>query len=271
MRTLQRVLGTAAALALFVAPVQAGGDLGGDPGLSLKDAPAPAVGRCAGGKFAGAYIGGHLGYANVYDDTGNRDRFHYYNDVSTQEDGASYGIYGGYNMQCGNAVLGIEGDWSWVNADARETLSATWNDGTNTWDAYGTFATSIDSFGTLRGRAGIVADDMLLYLTAGLAFARIEQSYVGSYTNGSITEVNAFSFDDTRWGLAFGGGVELARFDRFLLRAEGLYVKFEEASNSYTYDGKEYNFDHEDHLIVARVGFAYKFGGRDMVEPEPFK
>src|SRR5215208_3471443 len=70
-------------------------------------------------------------------------------------------------------------------------------------------ASSLDWFGTARGRIGWAFDRVLVYGTGGFAFGG------GDNDNGcpegfrSTRDCN-FGGDDTRWGYAIGGGVEWA-------------------------------------------------------------
>ena len=65
----------------------------------------------------------------------------------------------------------VEADWSWANNRA----SATYFDGdAGTQDAI-TIESRMRWFGTVRARTGVVVDNVLLYVTGGLAYRSLQQ------------------------------------------------------------------------------------------------
>jgi outer membrane immunogenic protein len=108
------------------------------------------------------------------------------------------GVQAGYNHDLGGVVLGIEGDLS---------LSAI-NEGPDT-DHFGE-NDGIHGIATLRGRLGVTFESVLLYGTAGLAAARIDE-------DGS---------SDTLTGWVAGAGAEIMVTDTVSLKAEYLYHNF---------------------------------------------
>ena len=77
----------------------------------------------------------------------------------------------GWNWQRNCTVFGFEADWSWSGMKAGETFF----DG----DAGTQDSLSIESklrwFGTARTRAGIVVDNLLVYVTGGFAYANFKR------------------------------------------------------------------------------------------------
>ena len=105
-------------------------------------------------------------------------------------------------MRC--TLFGFEADWSWANNRA----GATYFDGDGgTQDAI-TLESRMRWFGTLRTRGGVVIDNVLLYVTGGLAFARFNNS-LAVFEDGPAT-TTAFAADRTRWGWTAGVGTEWA-------------------------------------------------------------
>lgn len=170
------------------------------------------------------------------------------------------GLQGGYNQQFGRWVLGLEADLDLANLHD----SATGSTGVSILanqpgcaatapptpcsfllHQYGIAAEQkLDTFGTLRGRGGIVLGDrLLLFATGGLAFG--EAKLAASVTNNSLsqittlsgvviagpTPVNGSCRDVCAAGLAsqwllgwtVGGGFEYAIGDRWSLKGEYLY------------------------------------------------
>jgi outer membrane immunogenic protein len=108
----------------------------------------------AGYDWSGAYVGGHIGYVS-----GNVD----WELVPQPAPADSYGIEGwllgaqaGYNWQMDTFVLGLEGDLSL-------------GDVTSDLDETGFIERSVNWEASLRARAGVSFDAILLYGTAGLA------------------------------------------------------------------------------------------------------
>src|SRR5262245_32786199 len=91
--------------------------------------------------WAGFYFGGHAGggFGNAEVDFAG---FH----IEDDSTGFVAGLQIGYNWQSDSLVYGIEGDLSF-------------GDGT---------------VGTIRGRIGQAIDNMLIYVTAGVAFANVD-------------------------------------------------------------------------------------------------
>ena len=89
----------------------------------------------------------------------------------------------GYNWQAGRVVYGVEAD-----------LSGSWIDGAN-----GCCGHSVNWLASVRGRPGLTGFDnrTLFYVTAGAAWADVDYSSVGSFSN-------------THFGWVVGGGVERA-------------------------------------------------------------
>jgi outer membrane immunogenic protein len=254
-----------AASAVSMGPARAADIFRGPPG-SLKDFPgdfpAPVVPRCA--IFHGFYIGGHVGGAfhdwtwqDRDDWTGEADR-DLPNFVSGTDNAVAGGVQGGFNWQRGCTVLGFEADWSWTDLGSSKLFT----DGDSPPETL-TVSSNIDGFGTLRTRAGIVVDSLLLYVTGGLAFADIERRAT-LFALPSDTET--FTFSDTRLGLAAGVGAEWAFSDHISLKSEALWLRFDEDSQtrlcnigSCTNDPKR--FDLQDDVFTARIGLNFRFGG----------
>jgi len=184
MRT---VLGAVLSLSLASAAVAA--DF---PASNYYTTPAPlsAYG------WAGPYLGATLGYE--WGSVSNNP---------TKPSGLSGGVEGGFNWQHGNFVYGAEADFQF--SGAQDTF-APWQF-TNPW------------FGTLRGRAGVAINNVLLYGTAGLAYGELTAD-----TAGNLSESH------TSFGWAAGGGAEVAFTPHWSGKAEWLYLDLANRSFSVT-------------------------------------
>src|SRR5262249_14380593 len=119
------------------------------------------------------------------------------------------GVQGGFNLQLGMMVVGLEGDLSYSNqrwASSAVTLAG----------LAATQTDRIESFYSLRGRVGVAAGDWLFYGTGGIArpFWRSDLAITGfAPTYGT----------DTEWAWVAGGGVEAALSKHYAVRLEYLY------------------------------------------------
>jgi outer membrane immunogenic protein len=152
------------------------------------------------------------------------------NDISTS--GFVAGFQAGFNYQLTPAwVAGIEADFTGSHATSSALSS---------WTAFGTSVPLAGAYAqeirtlewltTVRGRIGyLVTPATLLYFTGGAAFAGA--SYAGGsgapLTGGYATAV---SFFRTQPGYVVGGGVEYSTWDRWLLRGEYLFHRFNDVS-----------------------------------------
>jgi outer membrane immunogenic protein len=125
----------------------------------------------------------------------------------------------GANFQAGAFVFGIEGDGDWSNikgsSSSTNTVCATCQTA-NTWLA------------TLRGRAGVAWDRVLVYATGGGAAGTI---------NTSVPAAPGFaagSTGNTEFGWAAGGGLEFAITDNITAKIEYLYVDLQNGSFACT-------------------------------------
>jgi outer membrane immunogenic protein len=117
------------------------------------------------------------------------------------------GLTVGWNAQDGHLVYGIEGDVSFGEVDATAFPFGP-TGSTVTVDA--------DLFATIRGRAGVAADDIFLYGTAGLAI--LDGDVSGDFGSSSFTA----------FGGVVGAGAELSITHDVSFKAELLYAFFDE-------------------------------------------
>lgn len=125
----------------LAAPAFAGG-----PATPVAEAPVAApvtvVAPSLGGEWGGAYVGGHLGYADV-GSSGN----------VIEGNGAIGGLQAGYRWDLGTAVLGAEIDTSFSDVK------------------FDGGAGKLDNVSRLKLQAGYDAGRTLVYATAGAAYA----------------------------------------------------------------------------------------------------
>jgi outer membrane immunogenic protein len=206
---------------------------------------------CAPANFAGFYLGGDVGYAiantnaTFFDASGDTIQ-------SNDHRGATYGVLGGYNFQRCNLVVGIEADWSWVDGDASNHIGED------------VVKARLTDFGSVRGRAGVVASDALFYATAGWAWANGKFTFSDPVFGG-----RHFNIEEN--GIVFGGGVEFALRSSILLRAEYLHYVFDRDSfRQQIFMGPGNASLRQGDVDELRLALSFKFGG-DRVAPVPLK
>ena len=134
----------------------------------------------------------------------------------------------GYNWQHDSLVLGVEADINYVGFS--EDRSRDFNNIDfpliNTDEEInGSSDLSFDAnwFGTIRGRLGFAADNLLFYGTGGLAYGHMEAS--AEVEVGDINETVSYeaSTDTTNWGWTVGAGMEYG-IDNWSIGLEYLFV-----------------------------------------------
>jgi outer membrane immunogenic protein len=220
--------------------------------------------------WSGFYVGGHGGY-NQNDPTARFGASFPQTDLPTLPFGTPFhprgdGILGGaqvgFNYQIRNVVVGIEADWSWLNAKGSTALAG--NDPALGFPTNYTYSTSekLTSIGTLRARLGFTPSErLLIYGTGGLAYGKVEDSSsLNIAAGGGIT----YSGTRTDWrpGWTAGGGAEYALPSNWTAKIEYLYYDLgahtvigvrTPASPAFTQN----SFDTAGHIF--RLGLNYKF------------
>lgn len=189
--------------------------------------------------WTGVYVGGNIGY------TFGTSTASYVNpllsaiSLDSNPSGWSIGLGGGVNQQLQNGVvLGVEGDIDF--SDVTDTVPDLLGGGGNT------ITSKTDWSGSLRGRVGYAAGNILPYLTAGLAVANATVSA----TDGPISESAVLS------GWTAGAGLEFALDEHWSGKAEYLYTDL----GTHTWFGTQ-PWASTAHSISStiRVGLNYKF------------
>jgi outer membrane immunogenic protein len=200
--------------------------------------------------WTGLYVGGHVGYGWI-DLRGSADSENAVPGEDFESIGAGRfdlddddflaGFQAGLNYQIDRVVLGIEGDVSFT--DFEDELSNTEND-------HVSFDT--DFVATLRARAGLLVDDnFLLFATAGAAWTDTRFTYSANSAHGEL------DLDDV--GLAVGGGAEYALDDRWSIKADALYMIFDDKrdTSNLTASSEEGDFIELEDLLVVRLGINF--------------
>jgi outer membrane immunogenic protein len=174
--------------------------------------------------WSGPYAGVNLGYGWTSDDG------------ALSPSGFFGGGQVGYNWQgvlpslgLGNhLVLGVEADLQ--GADISDS-------------AFGV-TSRVNSFGTIRGRAGYAFDRTLVYFTGGFAFGDVENSFLGS---------------ETQTGYALGGGIEYKFNPSWSVKGEYQFVSLD-ASDALGAGPLGLTDSDRSEFHTLRVGLNYHFG-----------
>jgi outer membrane immunogenic protein len=168
--------------------------------------------------------------------------------------GGEAGVEYGCNYQLSpNWVFGTESDFSWTSK--RGSSFDTGPGGNPTFQS----TTREHWFSTTRVRLGYSWDRTLLYVTGGLATARVEADL-------SVPGLGLFGESKTLWGGVVGAGIEQAIGGGWSLKAEYLFMAFQ--NKAYTFGDNPVlgpaglnawrtGLNLSDHVI--RVGVNYKF------------
>ena len=201
-------------------------------------APAPLVYDWT-GFYVGVHAGGDIGGEYEADITtpGNvDDKF--------DSDGFLGGGQIGFNYQMNQFVIGAEADFSFTGIDGDGTI-----------DIPGLGDTAVDAetdwISTIRARLGYAFDNFLVYGTGGIAFANVE---VSEGLTGSDD-------DNTHIGYALGAGIEAGLTQNVSLRAEYLYLDFEEEDISLAGGAVTGDASADNHILRAAINYRFNFGG----------
>ena len=173
--------------------------------------------------------------------------------------GFAAGVQGGYNWQFRCTLFGIEADYNWTDIDHDFVRT-----GTGPLGATLTVSSSLQSFGTLRARSGVIVDNLLLYVTGGLAYANTERSVALAFPTAPQFNHGPFSDEKTRWGWTMGFGTEWSFATNWSLKSEVFYARFETEETAFICrlicePNRPVRFEHESEAWVTRIGINYRF------------
>jgi outer membrane immunogenic protein len=202
---------------------------------------------CSSYNWSGFYIGAQVGQADLRSHANTPDILD--QAYFQQDDGWLLGGQIGFNMQKCMAVYGIEADLAWTDVGrSHDTLFGAAH-----------IRNEANWVGTIRTRAGIAVDNLLLFVTGGIAFADFDKSF--GFTGGP----SLYNDSDVRWGWTVGFGTEYALTDRISWRSDVLYTSFE--NDTHTVDiGIPFAFRTHDEMWMLRSALNFKIGGDRRLE-----
>jgi outer membrane immunogenic protein len=188
--------------------------------------------------WTGCYIGGNAG--GVWG-TSNIDIPAYPANFDIRNSSFTGGAQVGCNYQMQQIVIGIEGNWNWMDITgdslttgaAAERFSVHWN-----WDA------------SLRGRLGwaVGGTPWLLYVTGGVAWANLESA--NFIPGAAVTTAQS----GTHTGWTIGGGAEYQFTPNWIFGVEYRHSEYE--SKRYVYLGPV-DVDLKTDAVTARLSYLF--------------
>ncbi|MBB3810503.1 outer membrane protein [Pseudochelatococcus contaminans] len=199
--------------------------------------------------WTGFYVGANAGYAWNSNDDDKYFGSTYYSGGNNDDGGFTGGAQAGYNLQFGQFVVGVEADINYADLKGKDNTLA-WEPSSG---SLGGSQSSVEWYGTVRGRLGFAIDQALIYATGGLAYGGggNDRSFV--YNDAIFKAKN-----DIRMGWVAGAGIEYAFTDNISARIEGLYVNLGKEEANYFAPVQLNRKDTE--FGVVRAGLNYKFG-----------
>jgi outer membrane immunogenic protein len=244
--------------------------------MAVKAAPPPPPPLPS---WTGFYIGGDIGGAwadssarTIFTDGFNGGTAFATNN-SFNRSGFIGGVYAGYNWQSANWVLGIEGDWSWTDRNGGTFCRSTDFVVAGCIDTgRGIITTSAqnDWISTVRGRLGYTWGPVMLYGTAGGAWAQNSITLTADCRVngcGALARPGEFAsatFSNTRTGWVAGLGLEWMVSPNWLIRGEWLHADLGSSSGLLNIPTgaattQTVAWSRDLTVDIARVGIAYKF------------
>lgn len=158
--------------------------------------------------------------------------------------GGLLGATVGVNAQFDSFVLGIEGDVAWSGA--------TGNSACGLAPAF-TCTGNINWLGTIKGRAGVAVDRVLIFATAGLAAGGVTANITPAFPGLTNT------FSGTMTGWTVGGGVEAAVTEAISVKAEYGYSTLGglQAPAGTLAGGEATNLSATNHVVKVGVNFHF--------------
>jgi outer membrane immunogenic protein len=268
-------------------------------------APAPYVAAVPVFTWTGFYFGVNAGYG--WSDNGEDDRIRLpggigvaggntagdivFRDNGNDAEGFLGGAQVGWNYQFtpgSGFVVGIEADIQGIDLDRDNGNTGFTFTGVGVNEgnfvAVRNGASSLDWFGTVRGRLGYAFDRFLVYGTGGFAYGGGDHNngcpnFIGGAFVGNLCDRGG---DDTRWGYAVGGGFEWALpvttglfgSSAVTFGVEGLYVNLDEDRDHsnlvgfrttgggapapvFVAGGQRHNDETEFGLVRAKINFKF--------------
>jgi len=218
--------------------------------------------------WTGWYAGMNAGWIRAQRDskltrtTGVTDPDFLPQSLSNDQDGFLAGLTLGYNQKMGAAfVVGIESDIAYTDIDGTRSRTIVDPIAGPPPVVTTTLSYEMNWFGTVRARAGwLASQQMLLYVTGGLAYADLESR--GSFTNTTIGDTHLGKTDDWTTGWTVGGGLEWLLGNKTTFKGEYLYYDLDDTSvtlgpsAAFPTSTATYKNENTGHIVRAGLNVA---------------
>ncbi len=178
------------------------------------------------GLYIGADLGGSVGGVTIGGIT---------NDDFTIS-GFTGGLHAGYSALWDNVLFGVEFDIQRSNTNGELSFANA-----------NSITSDLDWLSSSRIRLGYISGDYLFYATGGLAYA----SQDIQFSSGGIS----YSNDESLYGYALGGGIEMKITESMSARIEAIHYDFSEK----TYDLPNARIEADADVTTIRAGLSMHF------------
>lgn len=200
--------------------------------------------------WTGGYIGVHAGYGQ-----GDGGGDYYFlggpslDSADVGQSGRLGGIQAGYDHQIDSWVIGVEGEIGWSGMDGFNNIYAVPGGGFQA-------NISVDTrwMAGITGRVGYTFERTMLFLKGGIAAANV--SLGESIPVGGIDGVRGA---DTISGWTFGLGVERSFNDKWAIRGEYQYYRFNADIDIYDRTNIFSIYDDDIDVSSFKIGLNYRF------------
>lgn len=226
-------------LAAVIAGIGASPAIAADLTVAPVEAPAPQSYI-----WTGPYIGANAGWAHLKSDWHDVDDDWGGDTYDAGSDGFTIGGQIGYNYQLqNNVVIGVEADINYATNSKSYDAPG---------DGYVTLENDMNGFGTVRARLGYAFDNVLPYVTGGLALGNFKHQWTEDGDPGDSW--GDFGGWDAGW--VAGGGVEWGFAQNWTVKLEGLYAGFGDTTST---NDKGYRMEVDRDVGIIRAGLNYRF------------
>jgi outer membrane immunogenic protein len=254
MRTMGRVLLSGAALLAFIGSAHAA-DMATNMAtkMPVKAPPLPAPVYDWSGFYLGGYYGASLSQSNASTPVPVIGQSAL-GSVDLNSSSSTAGITAGYNLQLSPLwLVGVEGDFGYLGGGQ---LFADWDDRIDTGEKNSWYA-------TLRGRAGYVTGPSLIYITGGVGFVHVTDTF-GGFFNPPGPSASPVSSSTTTSGGVVGAGIETKLSRNWSAKTEYLYI---DGGSDHAFLSNPFGpptdvpttFSHS--FQVIKTGLNYRFDG----------
>jgi outer membrane immunogenic protein len=231
--------------------------------MPVKAPPVPYVAAPA-SNWTGLYLGGQIGWGWATNQStqlaATPSTLAGTTDKQVNSNGFLGGVYGGYNYQFNQFLVGVDGDYSAAD------VIGTGADAANTGNGHIGFHHDLVKWvATATGRLGYVNNNWLLFAKGGWAWAEFDGHSTNVTAGGAGTVAGLSASNSNRNGWTVGGGVEYAFLAHWSAKVEYDYIKFDtvnfNSTDTTTSTGVITIIPHSavSSMNIVKGGVSYRF------------